>query len=65
MEVCWIYWNIEGGSESLYAAIRLLPKFVQTYQITVLIGAIFTVFGAMSAYRQAGVRYRLVEVAET
>ncbi len=63
-EVCWIHWNLVQGSESLLAAIRLLPEFVQSYQVSVLIAGIFTVFGAMSAYRQAGVRYHLVQVVE-
>lgn len=63
-EVCFVHWNFEKGAESLLAAIRLLPEFVQNYQLSVLIGGIFTVFGAMSAFRQAGVRYRLVPIAE-
>jgi hypothetical protein len=49
--VCWIRWNIVGA-ETWWAALRLLPAFLKQYQTTVLIGAIFTLFGGLSAYRQ-------------
>lgn len=51
-ETCWIHWETEQGSESWWAAVTLLPTFVQQYQIAALAGAIFTLFGAHSAYRQ-------------
>ena len=63
-EVCWIHWNTRQGSESWWKAFTLLSTFVQEYERAALIAAIFTVFGAWSAYRQTAVRYRLVAVEE-
>ena len=64
-ETCWIHWHIKQGAESWLAAFGLLPTFVQDYERSALIGAIFTAFGAWSAYRQNAVRYRLVAVDDT
>lgn len=63
-EVCWIHWNTKQGAESWWTAFTLLPMFVQEYEIAALFGAILTVFGALSAYRQTAIRYRLVAVDE-
>jgi hypothetical protein len=49
--VCWIRWNIVGVA-SWWEALQLLPAAVQQYRVTVFVGAIFTLFGALSAYRQ-------------
>ena len=62
-ETWWVHWNLRGGLESWMAAFQLLPKFVQRYEVSVMIGALFTAMGAMSAYRQVGVRYVKVPIA--
>ena len=62
-EVCWIRWNIKGV-DSWGAAIALLPQFCQQYQWDAIVAGLATFFGASSAYRRAGVRYRLVQVVE-
>lgn len=54
-EACWIHWNTVQGADSWWTAFTLLFTFVQDYQLSALFGAIFTVFGAVSAYRQAAV----------
>jgi len=59
-ETCWIHWRIVQGAESWWAAFMLLPVFVQEYQISALAGSIFTVFGALSAYRQTATSRRFV-----
>ncbi len=63
-ETCWIHWNIEQGRESLWTAFTLLPRFVKQFQLSALFAAIFTCFGASSAYRATAVRYRLVAVED-
>lgn len=63
-ETCWIHWNIVQGKESWWTAFTLLPAFVREYQIPALFAAIFTCFGASSAYRATAVRYRLVAVED-
>ena len=55
-ETCWIHWNTKQGAESWLAAFALLPTFVKDYEIAALMGAIFTGFGAWSAYRQTADR---------
>lgn len=64
-EVCWIHWNTEQGAESWLTAFTLLPTFVQEYERAALIGAMFTGFGAWSAYRQTAARYRRVAIDDT
>ena len=61
-EVCWIHWNLVEGAESWWAAVMLLPRFVAEYELSVLIGAIFTAMGCWSAYRRTAMRFRLVPV---
>ena len=66
-EVCWIRWcwPFWGEGEGSWSeAVMLLPTFLQKYQMTVLIAAVFTFFGALAAYRQTAVRYRWVRVEE-
>lgn len=65
-ETCWIHWNWNTveARESWWAAFALLPTFVQKYQLAALFAAIFTGFGASSAYRATAVRYRLVAVED-
>jgi len=58
-EACWIHWNTVQGADSFWTAFTLLFTFVQEYQISALLGTIFTVFGAASAYRQTVVRFRI------
>ena len=62
-EVAWIRWNIEDV-ESWGQAIGLLPTFFKEFQMTALVAVLFSLFGANSAYREAGVAYRLVRVVE-
>ena len=62
-EICWIHWNIVGAEE-WPTAISMFPTFLKEYQMDALMGAIFTFFGAASAYRQAGRRYRYIQVVE-
>lgn len=63
-ETCWIHWNTVQGKESWWTALTLLPTFVREYQLPALFAAIFTCFGASSAYRATAVRYRLVPVED-
>jgi hypothetical protein len=64
-EVSWIHWKTKQGAElSWLQCIPLLTVFVREYKFAALIGALFTYFGAQSAYWQAGRRYRMVMVAE-
>ena len=63
-EVCWIHWHMIGGDESWWAAIALIPKFVQRLSVAAFVGAIFTFMGALSAYQQMARRYRIVMVVE-
>lgn len=65
-ETCWIHWKWDTveARESWWAAFALLPTFAQKYQLSALFAAIFTCFGASSAYRATAVRYRLVAVEE-
>jgi hypothetical protein len=63
-ETCWIQWNIEDAEESWWSAFTLLPRFVKQFQLAALFAAIFTCFGASSAYRATAVRYRLVAVED-
>ena len=64
-EVSWIHWKTKQGANlSWFECFSLLPVFVQEYRISAFLGAIFTFFGAQSAYWQAGKRYRLVAVDE-
>ena len=62
-QVSWIRWNIEDV-DSWGEAISLLPTFCKEFQMSALIAALCGIFGASSAYREAGVRYRLVQVVE-
>lgn len=61
---CWIHWNTVQGEKSWWTAFTLLPLFVKKYQLAALFAAIFTGFGASSAYRATAVRYRLVAVED-
>jgi hypothetical protein len=65
-ETCWIHWRwpTAEARESWWAAFTLLPTFVQEYQLAALFAAIFTCFGASSAYRATAIRYRLVAVED-
>jgi hypothetical protein len=62
-ETCWLHWNTVQGEEGWWAAFAWLPIFVQEYELSALFAAIFTGFGAMSAYRQTAVRYVRVPIA--
>lgn len=61
-ETCWIHWHIKGA-ETLTAAVALLPQFFSDYSTDALVGGVLTFFGASSAYRQAGIRYRYIPVS--
>jgi hypothetical protein len=50
-EICWIHWATKQGAEGWWKSVTLLLTFVQQYRIAALAGTIFTVFGALSAYR--------------
>ncbi len=65
-ETCWIHWRwpTMEARESWWTAFTLLPSFAREYQIPALFAAIFTGFGASSAYRATAVRYRLVAVED-
>ncbi len=52
-ETCWIHWKTVQGAEGWWISFALLYTFVQDYQVSALLAAIFTVFGAVSAYRQS------------
>jgi hypothetical protein len=63
-EVCWIHWRTDQGATGWWTAFTWLPVFVQEYPRSALIGAIFAVLGAISAYRQTALRYRMVAIYE-
>jgi hypothetical protein len=58
----WIHIKIEGADESWFKAISLLPAFVKQYRYSAISALIFSIFGAMSAWRQVSTRYRYVQV---
>lgn len=62
-EVAWIRWNIKD-IDGWGQAIGMLPVFFQQFQMSALAAGIFAFFGASTAYRSAGVRYRMVQVIE-
>lgn len=62
-EVTWIRWNIldvDGWGQ----AISLLPDFVEQFTSSAFIAGFCAFVGASSAYREAGVRYKMVQVVE-
>lgn len=64
-EVSWIHWKTKQGADLSWAeCFTLLPVFFREYKLSAFIGALFTFFGAQSAYWQAGRRYRMVAVEE-
>lgn len=63
-EVCWLHWKTIQGEESWLAAIRLLPTFLQEYTLAAIIGGVFCLIGANSAFRCVARRYRIVHVVE-
>ena len=63
-EVCWIHWQTKQGAESWWKALTLFPVFVREYQVLALLSALCAFLGALSAYRQTAVRYRLIKVIE-
>ena len=60
-EVAWIRWNIVGV-DSWGKAIGLLPTFCQQYPISALVAGLCGFFGASTAYKEAGLRYRTIQV---
>ena len=63
-EVCWIRWSTEQGEESWAKAIEMLPTYFSEYTLSAALGVLFAVFGAQSAFWQAGKRYRYVAIVE-
>ncbi len=63
-EVCWIHWNTRQGAASWWIALMLFPTFLTEYKLDAAIAAVFTLFGALAAFRQTAYRYRLVAVVE-
>ena len=64
-DVSWIHFKtIKGAEGGWVKSITLLPAFVRTYKYAAVAGALFTGFGAYSAYSQAGRRYRIVYVEQ-
>ena len=61
-EVNWIHSEIRGADESWLKAISLLPAFVRQYWYSAISALVFSVLGAMSAWRQVSTRYRYVQV---
>ena len=62
-EVTWIRWNIQDV-DGWGKAISLLPDFCQRFTMSAFLAGLCAFFGASSAYREAGVRYKLVRVVE-
>lgn len=62
-QVTWIRWNIRDV-DGWGKAITLLPDFFQQYTRAAFVSGLCAFFGASSAYREAGVRYKLVRVVE-
>ena len=62
-ETMWIRWNIKDVND-WGKAVSLLPQFCKQYSTSALFAGIFAVFGAISAYREAGIRYRVVQIVE-
>ncbi len=63
-EVCWLRWTTVQGEEGWLASFQLLPAFVKEKTSAAIIGAIFCLFGAQSAFRRVARRYRIVHVAD-
>ena len=62
-EVNWIHTRgFRGGDEGWFKAISLLPAFIKAYRYSAISALIFSIFGAMSAWRQVSTRYRYVQV---
>jgi len=62
-EVYWIHWNYVGA-EDWPTAVGMFPRFLREFKTDALIGGLFTFFGAASVYRQAGQRYRYIQVVD-
>ena len=62
-ETLWIERNIVGVEHWLDAFMKL-PQFARQFSGDVLVAVLLTIFGASSAYRQAGMRYRYVAVMD-
>jgi hypothetical protein len=60
-EVNWIHVKIKGADDWA-TAISYLPTFARQFRYPVIIALLFSVFGAMSAWRQVSARYRYVQV---
>ena len=63
-EVSWVHWNTVQGEEGWWAAVGLLPAFVEEYSFSALVGGVFTGMGALSAFQQTARRYRIVMIVE-
>jgi hypothetical protein len=61
-EVIWIHENLVKAEKDWVKSIGLLPAFINQYRYSALSALIFSVFAAMSAWRQVSVRYRYVQV---
>ncbi|MBI3467823.1 MAG: hypothetical protein HY000_32845 [Planctomycetes bacterium] len=63
-ETWWIRENWNPPPKDWVSAVSKLPEFAKGFQISALVAALFCAFGAHSAWRQMGRRYRLVAVEE-
>jgi hypothetical protein len=63
-ETWWIRENWNPPPTDWLDAFSKLPDFAKNFQISALTAALFCAFGAHSAWRQMGRRYRLVAVEE-
>jgi hypothetical protein len=72
-EVAWIHWNWalatsaddkNLGTETWFEAVALVPTLIDRSTLTVAVAGLFCAFGAISAYRQVAVRYRIIRVIE-
>lgn len=62
-ETCWLHWKTRNGEASWAAAISVWPLFIREYQLSALIGAAATAYGAWCAYGYAvAADYRAAEL---
>jgi hypothetical protein len=60
-EVNWIHEKIIGADD-WSTAISFLPTFVRQFRYPAITALLYSVFGAMAAWRQVSARYRYVQV---
>lgn len=63
VEVHYIRFHMKQGEDGWLASLKLLPTFLQQFQMSAIVAAVATVLGGMSGYRQVANRWRYIRVA--